>query len=346
MGKKNDPSISLKQNGPGSKLDQLLSQDQINSIIQFIQDNWAESTMWPEYIKAIWHVLPSRKIDSAEEHRQLDWLLLPGLCCQAAGGDPDDTIEIAGAWLLFYTAAHIFDSIEDQDQLDNNLAQWGPGVNINIATGLLLSASSMLNSLSQREHTRETAHELGQEFFGSILTMASGQHSDLVSGRLELKQWNEIAEAKSGSFFSLACRSGARLGTSDPQKIKEYSDYGFQLGIMLQILDDMEDLKSAYDPENPILVDGIDCSLAVAYALEVLPDGEGRQLLNWIKSGSQESSDVDNVTTILNECGATLYLRAELDRHRNLGLTSLENAESDSPAAAQLAEFLNDMRVD
>jgi geranylgeranyl pyrophosphate synthase len=116
--------------------------------------------------------------------------------------------------------------------------------------------------------------------------------------------------------------------------------------MMLQILDDMEDLKSAYDPENPILVDGIDCSLAVAYALEVLPDGEGRQLLNWIKSGSQESSDVDNVTTILNECGATLYLRAELDRHRNLGLTSLENAESDSPAAAQLAEFLNDMRVD
>ena len=299
--------------------------------------------MWPDYVRAIWHVLPSRKIDSAENHRQLDWILLPSLCCQAAGGDPNVTNEIAGAWLLFYTAAHVFDSIEDQDQLEDTLAQWGPGVNINIATGLVISASSILNDLSQRENTREMAHELGQDFFGSILAMASGQHADLVSRQLELKQWYEIAEAKSGSFFSLACRSGARLGTSDPNKIDSYSDYGFQLGIMLQILDDMEDLKSVYDPESPILVDGIDCSLAVAYALDVLPDDEGRQLLNWIKTGSQESN---NVITILDECGAALYLRAELDRHRNLGLTSLEKAEPDSPAAAQLAEFLNDMIAD
>ena len=346
MGKKNDPSISLMHDGPGSKLHQLLSQDQINSIFQFIEDNWAEYTMWPEYVQAIWHVLPSREIDSAEEHRQLDWILLPSLCCQAVGGDPDDTIEIAGAWLLFYTAAHIFDSIEDQDQLDDNLAQWGPGVNINIATGLVLSASSMLNSLSQREHTREFAHELGQDFFESILTMASGQHSDLVSGQLELKQWYEIAEAKSGSFFSLACRSGAWLGTSDPDKINCYSDYGFHLGMMLQILDDLEDLKPAYEPENPIMVEGIDCSLAVAYALEVLPDDQGHQLLKWIKSGSQEINTVNNVITILDGCGATLYVQAELDRHRNLGLTSLEKVDSKSPASVQLAEFLNEMRVD
>jgi geranylgeranyl pyrophosphate synthase len=299
--------------------------------------------MWPDYIRACGRILPLSDIDSVEDHRRLDWILLPSLCCQSAGGEPSDTNEIASAWLLFYTAAHIFDCIEDQDQLDDSLAKWGPGVNINIATGLVLSASSIVNDLYQVEHTREMAHELGQDFFGSGLTMASGQHADLISGQLELRQWYEIAEAKSGSFFSLACRSGARMGTSDPDKIDSYSDYGFQLGIMLQILDDMEDLKSVYDPESPILVDGIDCSLAVAYALDVLPDDEGRQLLNWIKTGSQESN---NVITILDECGAALYLRAELDRHRNLGLNSLEKAEPDSPAAAQLAEFLNDMIAD
>lgn len=302
--------------------------------------------MWPDYIRALGCVLPSRGTDSAEDHRQLDWILLPSLCCQAAGGEPGATNEIASAWLLLYTAAHIFDCIEDQDQLDDNLAQWGPGVNINIATGLVISASSIVNDLHQIEHTREIAHELGQDFFGSILTMASGQHADLVAKQLELKQWNEIAEAKSGSFFSLACRSGARLGTGDPQKIKSYSDYGFQIGMMLQILDDIEDLKSAYDPDNPILVDGIDCSLAVAYALEVLPDGEGRQLLTWIKSGSQEVKTVNNIITLLERCGAILYLQAELDRHRNLGLFALEKAESVSPAAAQLAELIKEMRVD
>ena len=55
---------------------------------------------------------------------------------------------------------------------------------------------------------------------------------------------------------------------------------------------------------------------------------------------------VKNVINLLDGCGATLYLQAELDRHRNLGLTALEKTESVSPAATQLAELINKMRAD
>jgi geranylgeranyl pyrophosphate synthase len=323
-----------------------LSQDRINSIFQFIQNNWNASPLGPDYIRAFRRVLPASEIDSENYHRQLDWILLPGLCCQAAGGEPSSTDEIAAAWLLFYTAAHIFDCIEDEDQLDENLAQFGPGVNINIATGMVISASSMVNGLYQVSHTREVAQELGKDFFGSILIMASGQHMDLISEQIEIEKWNEIAEAKSGSFFSLACKSGARLGTKDVHKINAYSDYGLNLGIMLQILDDLEDLKSANDPENPILEGGLRCSLAVAYALEVLPDNEGRQLLSWLSSGSQDNNTVEHVVNLLDKCGAILFLQTELERHRNLGLGALERTQSDSPAVGHLAKYLSDMRGD
>jgi geranylgeranyl pyrophosphate synthase len=302
--------------------------------------------MWPDFVRALGGVLPSSEVDSQDIHKQLDWVLLPGLCCQAAGDDPNAANEIAGAWLLFYTAAHIFDCIEDQDKLDHNLANWGSGVNVNLATGMVISASSMVNGLHQINHTREFAQELGQDFFGTILSMASGQHADLITEQLDIKGWYEIAEAKSGSFFSLACRSGARLGTTNVDKIDGYSDYGLQLGIMLQILDDIEDLKSTYEPKNPCLENGIDCSLAVAYALEVLTEDDGHELLELINSKSQDINIVNKVVNILDECGVNLYLEAELDSHRNLGYSALEKADPASPAKEQLVEFLDEMRVD
>ena len=41
------------------------------------------------------------------------WLLFPVLCAQAAGGDPKPAEDIAAAWALLYTSAHILDKIED-----------------------------------------------------------------------------------------------------------------------------------------------------------------------------------------------------------------------------------------
>ena len=80
----------------------------------------------------------------------------------------------------------------------------------------------------------------------------NGQHRDLSIEHLNLEHWSQIAAAKSGEFFSLACRSGARLGKIDQRRIAGYSTFGFHLGMMLQILDDLVDLSTFKAEHNNI----------------------------------------------------------------------------------------------
>jgi geranylgeranyl pyrophosphate synthase len=54
--------------------------------------------------------------------------------------------------------------------------------------------------------------------------------------------WN-IAEAKSGSAFGLACYSGSRLATRQSDVLQSMRSFGRLLGTIVQISDDLEDLQ-------------------------------------------------------------------------------------------------------
>jgi geranylgeranyl pyrophosphate synthase len=315
---------------------------QLHSVTQFIIDNWDSSNAWPDFIKAMRLVLPKGYggiVPSKESDR---WALLPELCSQASGGVMDLTEEVSAAWFLLYNAAHLLDSVEDRDQFDEIKDLGGPGSAINVANGLILSASLILNKLHDKDRTKSKAQQLNSDFYNTVLLMASGQHRDINVHRLTLKQWWQVAEAKSGSFFSLACRSGAILANDDPVKISGYSDFGFHLGMMLQIRDDIEDLKIFLESEISV---NLQRSLAVAYALEVLPNTDKSQLNELTEIRNHEPEMVNKIIEILNLSGAGLYMMAEMERHYESGMTSLKNAEPISPAGEKLASMIRELRL-
>jgi geranylgeranyl pyrophosphate synthase len=322
-----------------------LTQDHINSLIQLIRENWSDSRAWPDFVKAMRLVFMQEQ-EAAGSSRDSDrWALLPGFCCQAAGGDPDSTKELSAAWLMLYSAAHIVDSVEDGDLSSEVSELGGPASAINVANGLFLSASLILNKLHERDYPTDLASKINADFYNTILVMTSGQHRDLLNRQMTLKQWWEIAEAKSSSFFSLACRCGARLGIEDAEKIKGYSDYGYHLGLMLQIHDDIEDLQSIYIPGEVKLPDNIHKSLAVVYALDVLPPTEKLQLEQWMRTTPREPGVGNRVVELLDKSGAGLYLLAELQRHQDLGIAALQKANPSSPAGEKLAAFMHELNI-
>ncbi len=232
------------------------------------------------------------------------WLSLPSLCCQAAGGDPQEADRVAAAWVLLYTAAHLFDSVQDGDPADPWWQALGPGPAINVATGLLTSAWLVL---AQLEIQRPVVQQLIQDFQQTVLRMASGQQLDLTDPRPSLRSTWAVAEAKSGAFFGLACRSGARLAGA-PQPITDhYGEYGFNLGLIVQIGDDLEDIQAGR-PAPP---------LPVAYCMEMALGA--------------------------NDPGAQLYLAAKLAQFRARALDSLEAAGGAQPAKDQLAELIRSL---
>ena len=285
---------------------------------------------------------PGDEIDSYRNPGR--WVGLPGLCCQAAGGRIESTVEISAAWMLLYTAAHVVDTVEDDDPdpLINKLG--GSGAAINTANGLFLSAISQLQSMHDNDIPEDLAVNITTDYLETILVMTSGQHLDLTVPQIDLNRWWQIAEAKSGGFFSLACRAGARLGTSDMQKVKSFSEYGFNLGLMLQILDDLEDFQLLLESKESASRITLDRSLAAAYASDVLPDTTKDELKQLVRPGSSGAGELDKLIEILDDCGAGLYMVAELEKHYDLGIACLSEADPLSPAGEELESMIRGLK--
>lgn len=266
------------------------------------------------------------------------WVKLPGLCCQAAGGDPLFTDNIAATWLLFYKAAHIIDNIQDRDTPEPWWETAGPGVALAAATGLYFTASSMLNQLPGQRLSPSVASQITRDFNTSFLGISGGQFKDLHGQVQSLKQYWQIASAKSGVFFALACRSGSRLATRKAGRIEAYGQYGEQLGLLIQISDDVEEFQNIGHSDRVIKMDR---SLPVIYTLEVSVEPAHSCLYDCLKSAPGDEQAAREALRLVEQSGAALYVATELERHRILALRALEKAGAISPAREELVSLVS-----
>lgn len=267
--------------------------------------------------------------------------MLPGLICQAAGGRPEWADELTAAWFLFYRAARLMDTVEDGDRPDGWWAELGTGIALNAASGLYFSASLFLDQLLDREQSRPVARAILEDFHTSLLMMCSGQHRDLSETEPTLEHCWQIAAAKSGVFFALACRSGARLANGDQQRCDAFGRFGQAFGMLVQVGDDLEELRALQ--AGALVENGaaLRRSLAVVYSLEVLPPSGSARLISALKTATNHPEAARAAYEQIQASGARLYLTAEIERLRKQALRSLEEAGARQPARALLVGMVD-----
>ena len=316
-----------------------------------IESIWAASGVWPGYVEAMRRTLPARVSDDQDKQAtsHLQWLSIPNICCRGAGGDPEWADEISLAWLLFNIAAHVFDSVEDWDKPDAWWQDHGPAVGLNAASGLFFTASLALSRLYQGPAGAEAATAIDRRFYSQLMQMSAAQHLDLTLVYLTLENYWKIASGKSGTFFSLASWSGARLACRDEDRLGGFASYGHHFGMLVQLLDDLQDFRDfQHEGERTIEPKALTRSFASAYALDVLKGEEKHrleallgQLSIQTEAGRQIASEA---LEIIESCGAALYLTIEVERHRGLALAALERATPSATEREQLAERLPDLQ--
>lgn len=318
-----------------------LTRDLLDQIYEQLDIIWAEAGAWPEFIKAMSQSLFVNGSEKEGKNNSARWARLPGLCCWAAGGDPTWANDLTAAWYLLYSAADLMDSVQDNDEPDSWWAGLGSGYALSAASGLFFSASLILNNLYQKEATKKNAPFVIQDFYRGFLVMSSGQHLDLVYAEPTLEQFWRVISTKSGSFFSLACKCGARLADDEPHRLEGYHKYGYHLGILIQILDDLEEWSLLHSHREVSSLPQLRQSLPVIYALEVYPPSVCERLRYCLRSSGQQRELLDEVLQLINESGAVLYIETEVERQREEALAGLGRAGPQSPAAQMLVDLLN-----
>lgn len=304
-----------------------------------IVDIWTESGVWPDFIEAMSRTLSFFGSADDPDAKSANWALLPDLCCQAAGGQSGWADDLTTAWFLFYLAADLMDKIQDQDQ-----APWqnkmSTGVALNAVSGLYFTASKAL-SCRHEEGVSKVGHDgIVEEFYKGFLMMCSGQHRDLEFETPTLKTFWEIASAKSGIFFSMACWGGARLAIADSRRLNGYKKYGHHLGMLIQILDDLEEFKPGIGVAQGGNKSGILKSLPVVYAMEVYPPSVRDHLRKCLIASGNHDNCYAEAIELIDQSGAVLYIETEIEHHRSEAMDGLSRADPQPEFGKILNNFL------
>lgn len=182
----------------------------------------------------------------------LPWFLLPIFTCEALVGDMERAHHVAAGFEIGRIAAGCLDEWQDHDTEEALWLTIGPEQTVNLAVGMIALSFLAVTRLADLGVEPALVLALRQEFETTLLHMSAGQHVDL-SNDLSLDDYEAVAGAKSGALFRLGCRTGAMVAGASAETVERYGDFGYNLGILVQVWNDvfgLAGLKGKKDAEQ------------------------------------------------------------------------------------------------
>jgi geranylgeranyl diphosphate synthase type I len=268
------------------------------------------------------------------------------LSARAVGSD--DAVAIPGAVAI--ELVHNFSLLHD-DVIDNDRERrhrptvWALfGVGSAIVAGDALQLLAMQVLLEQGDRGVPAARRL----LDATATMIEGEADDIAfeaDPEVSLERCLAMAAAKTGALLGCAASIGAELAGAPAEQIAALEEFGLELGLSFQAVDDLLGIWGA--PEvtgKPVWSDlrqskkTIPVSAAVANA-----NGRADELRALLARSVTSEQDARAASELIVECGGRDFTEREAKRHLDLALAALERAGAEPSAAEELralAEFV------
>lgn len=182
--------------------------------------------------------------------------LRPAMCLMAAelvGGDPEEALDLACAIEMIHTYSLIHD---DLPALDNDVLRRGRPTNhvvygeaqaILAGDGLLNYAYETMLQNALRHPENAARHLKAIDIVAKaagVTGMIAGQVQDvLLEGQqVDFQQLQFIHAHKTGDMITGSLKAGAALFCDDEEVLKAIDEYGKNVGLVFQIIDDILDI--------------------------------------------------------------------------------------------------------
>lgn len=227
----------------------------------------------------------------------------------------DAAIDAAVAVELIHLGSLYHDDVIDE----SDTRRGSPSVNSNwnntiaiLAGDFLLSKASEIGARLGREASELLARTLGDLVRGELRELANAYN--LESG---LDDYWHVIENKTAALISTSARLGGMTGSTSDQVTNDLAEYGFRIGIVFQIADDLLDLLSTEEeigkPPGIDLVEGT-YTLPVIHGLNG-PNGDRLRAMLTPYAPSPDGSrkteiagkDLTEIRAILGQSGSIEY---------------------------------------
>ncbi len=261
------------------------------------------------------------------------------IAAKAVGYQGGKHIDIAAIIEFIHTATLLHDDVIDHSDLRRDQetanAVWGNAVSVLVGDFLYSRAFEMMVAVQQMRVMDILSHATNRIAEGEVLQLMNCNDPDITE-----EKYVEVIVRKTATLFEAGTRLAAVITDADTETEQALADYGMELGIAFQIIDDALDYNGKNIGKN--IGDDLDegkPTLPLIRAMQTAPADQAAVIRNAIENGGREH--IEAVIRAIESSDAIAYTMQIAVEHSQKAIKALETLPP-SPyrdALAELAEF-------
>lgn len=267
-----------------------------------------------EYIDKVEEVM-RRKTDGhhQEINSALDHLLSSGgkrirptitlLTGKMLGGALDKLVILSAAIELLHTATLVHDDLIDGALLRRGIAtlnaQWSPAATVLTGDYIFAKAAGLA--------AETESNELIRIFAATLATIVNGEITQLFAsrGNVDRDEYFKRIYAKTASLFELSTMAAAILSPSKQEIISVYKQFGYDIGMAFQIVDDILDFTGEQATVGKPVASDLRQGIITLPAIYFFEKTNDKNILEMFSNGVKPSSaQMEVLIKAIRESGA------------------------------------------
>lgn len=263
------------------------------------------------------------------------------------GADPDKLITLAAAVELLHTATLVHD-----DLIDGALLRRGnPTLNARWSPASTVLTGDFIFARAAKLAAETDCLPLMRLFAETLAIIVNGELTQLFSSRdiANRENYNQRIFAKTASLFEMSARGAAMISPVDEATVETMQDYGYQVGMAFQIVDDILDFNGEQaevgKPVGSDLLQGL-ITLPTLHYIEDHPDDPNiRPLLEGNYSVGQKQ--MNRLVQSIRKSDAISRSMNEAEKYVAQAVRALADmpAGTECQALEDLARYIVDRRI-
>ena len=230
--------------------------------------------------------------------------------------DERSAVRLGGVVEIIHTATLVHDDIIDEAKTRRGRpaanTQWGNSQCVLAGDWLYMQAFKIAVQERNFKILDELIHLTQQMVEGELLQM------EKLGKCISLEEHFDLIFRKTACLFSVSMRLGAILGKASEEQEQRLGEYGRNLGLAFQIVDDVLDLTASEQvlgkPVASDLREG-KATMAVIHALEHCSPDERKLVETVLEERAFHSVQHEQILAMLNGCGSIQYAYDEAAKY-------------------------------
>ncbi len=245
------------------------------------------------------------------------------LAARALGYQGTKNHTLAAVIEFIHTATLLHDDVVDSSDLrrgkETANALFGNEASVLTGDFLYSRAFQMMvrvNSMPVMNLLADTTNLIAE---GEVLQLMNCNEPDISED-----DYFEVIRRKTAILFAAACELGAIIAENEPAR-KAMHEYGLNLGMAFQVLDDVLDYVSTDEEMGKNVGDDLaegKPTLPIMYAMKHGSEEQATIIRNAIKQG--DASQLDEVLAAIRETGALDYCRRQAELFTGKAVTAID----------------------